>query len=94
MTLEEAMDVIGQYTRDARIVAASVVIEAEIKQLQDDLAANAKMLARQCDLAREAETDAFRLARGCLEAQHRAATTPPHTASPPSDPGLDTVLSS
>lgn len=34
---------------------------AEVRRLREDLAANAAMLARQCDLAREAETAAGRL---------------------------------
>ncbi len=41
------------------------IAEERIKELEKDLALNAKMLARQCDMAREAETKA-------LEAEARA----------------------
>ena len=39
----------------------------EIANLKKDLALNASMLARQCDLAREAETEAKRLRNALIE---------------------------
>ena len=48
------------------------LIEVLCKQVDDlkkDLALNASMLARQCDLAREAETQALRL-RCCGNCKH------------------------
>lgn len=54
--------------------------DKDIERLSLDLSANATMLARQCDMAREAERELLAcqrelatLATGNLEAQHRAA---------------------
>ena len=45
------------------------VLEKQVDDLKKDLALNASMLARQCDLAREAETQALRL-RCCGNCKH------------------------
>ena len=45
------------------------VLGKQVDDLKKDLALNAKMLARQCDLAREAETQALRL-RCCGNCKH------------------------
>ena len=45
------------------------VLCKQVDDLKKDLALNASMLARQCDLAREAETQALRL-RCCGNCKH------------------------
>jgi chromosome segregation ATPase len=42
-----------------------------VKELESDLALNASMLAKQCDLARESETERERLSKELIEARMR-----------------------
>ena len=49
------------------------VLEKQVDDLKKDLALNASMLARQCDLAREAETQALRL-RCCGNCKYNHVT--------------------
>ena len=50
------------------------VLCKQVDDLKKDLALNASMLARQCDLAREAETQALRLRfAGIADTTHREA---------------------
>ena len=49
------------------------VLGKQVDDLKKDLALNAKMLARQCDLAREAETQALRL-RCCGNCKYNHVT--------------------
>ena len=52
---------------EAHAAALTDSLLAEIHRLDKDLALNASMLARQCDLARDAETEAKRLRNALVE---------------------------
>jgi len=56
----------------ARQIAESDAARAKLAErcgrLESDLAVNAKLLARQCDLAREAEADLAAASRGAIRA--------------------------
>ncbi len=68
MTKEEMIDTYRKLTnqiieKNQRLLSHISTLEEKVKELESDLKLNASMLAKQCDLAREAENERDHLSK-------------------------------